>query len=58
VRHAAFEDQNAKDWVTDIKAATLGNGLRAERMQEWSVEWEQFCLWVVTEFGDGEKIEV
>jgi len=35
----------------------LGNGVRAERMKHWSVEWEQFCLWVVTEFGDdGESI--
>jgi adenosine deaminase CECR1 len=21
-------------------------------MKQWSVEWEQFCLWIVTEHGD------
>jgi adenosine deaminase CECR1 len=52
VRWAAFEDQNAAAWVNDIKEASLGNGVRAERMKQWSIEWEQFCLWIVTEYGD------
>jgi adenosine deaminase CECR1 len=52
VRWAAFEDQSSSAWVHDIKEATLGSGVRAERMKQWSVEWEQFCLWIVTEFGD------
>jgi len=52
VRWAAFEDQNAEEWSKGIKEATLGSGIRAERMKEWAIEWEQFCLWVVTEFGD------
>ncbi|TVY34895.1 Adenosine deaminase [Lachnellula subtilissima] len=52
VRWAAFEDQNSTKWVQDIKDATLGNGVRAERMKQWSVEWEQYCLWIVTEFGN------
>jgi len=57
VRWAAFEDQNAAAWVNDIKEASLGNGVRAERMKQWSVEWEQFCLWIVTEYGDeGESV--
>lgn len=57
VRWAAFEDQSAADWVHDIKEASLGNGVRAERMKQWSIEWEQFCLWIVTEFGDdGESV--
>jgi len=57
VRWAAFEDQTAAAWVHDIKEATLGSGVRAERMKQWAVEWEQFCLWVVTEFGeDSESI--
>jgi adenosine deaminase CECR1 len=55
VRYAAFEDQTAADWVKDIKEATLGNGVRAERMKQWSIEWEKFCLWIVTEFGDDEE---
>jgi adenosine deaminase CECR1 len=53
VRYAAFEDQSNSQWIKDIKEASLGGGIRAERMKQWSIEWEQFCLWVVTEFGDG-----
>lgn len=57
VRYAAFEDQSNVEWVNGIKEASLGSGVRAERMKQWSVEWEQFCLWIVTEFGDdGESI--
>ena len=57
VRWAAFEDQSATEWVRDIKEASLGNHVRAERMKQWSIEWEQFCLWIVTEFGDdGESV--
>ncbi|KAF4637633.1 hypothetical protein G7Y89_g461 [Cudoniella acicularis] len=52
VRWAAFEDQSSSQWVQGIKDATLGGGVRAARMKEWSIEWEQFCLWIVTEFGD------
>ncbi len=52
VRWAAFEDQTSHQWVHDIKEASLANGVRAERMKQWSIEWEQFCLWIVTEFGD------
>ncbi|KAG9241950.1 hypothetical protein BJ878DRAFT_196801 [Calycina marina] len=55
VRWAIFEDQNAADWVKDIKDATLGSGVRAEKMKQWSIEWEKFCLWVITEFGDDGK---
>jgi adenosine deaminase CECR1 len=58
VRWAAFEDQSSSAWVHDIKEATLGSGVRAKRMKEWSVGWEQFCLWIVSEFGDdGESIK-
>lgn len=52
VRWAAFEDQNSSEWLEAVKEATLGNGVRAEKMKQWSVEWEQFCLWIVTEHGD------
>ncbi len=30
----------------------MGAGLKAARLQQWAVEWERFCLWVVTEYGD------
>ena len=52
VRWAAFEDLNAANWTKDVKEASLGSGIRAERMKQWSIQWEQFCLWIVTEFGD------
>lgn len=53
VRWAAFEDLSAGEWTAGIKEATLGKGARAERMKEWSIDWERFCLWVVTQHGDG-----
>lgn len=52
VRWAAFEDQSNADWVKGVKEASLGSGARASYLKEWAVEWEQFCLWVVTEFGE------
>lgn len=55
VRWAAFEDQTNEEWMRDVKEASLGSGVKAERLREWAVAWEEFCLWVVTEFGDGEE---
>jgi adenosine deaminase CECR1 len=52
VRWAIFEDQTKSEWEKGIKEASLGDGVRAERMKEWAVEWERFCLWIVTEFGE------
>ena len=52
VRWAAFEDQSQSDWIKDIREASLGGGIKAARLKEWQVAWEQFCLWIVTEFGD------
>lgn len=52
IRWSCFEDQSTADWTKDIKEASLGGGLKAERLKEWAVEWEQFCLWIVTEFGE------
>lgn len=52
VRWSAFEDQDQAEWVKGIKEASLGSGVKAKRMQEWQVEWEKFCLWIVTEFGE------
>ncbi|EFW99314.1 cecr1 family adenosine deaminase [Grosmannia clavigera kw1407] len=59
VRWACFEDQTAEAWQRDIQDASLGTGVKAKRLQEWRVEWEQFCLWVVTEYGEegGEEKE-
>lgn len=52
VRWAAFEDQGADEWARDVREASLGGGVKAARLREWRVEWERFCLWVVTEFGE------
>lgn len=52
VRWAAFEDQGQEEWIEGIMEASLGSGVKAERIKEWEVEWELFCLWIVEEFGD------
>ncbi|KAH6652934.1 hypothetical protein BKA67DRAFT_519731 [Truncatella angustata] len=54
VRWAAFEDQTAEAWNKDVKEATVGSGLKSQRLKEWAVEWEKFCLWIVTEFAEEE----
>ena len=52
VRWAAFEEQTQEEWVKGVKEASVGTGVKAERMRRWQIEWEKFCLWIVTEFGD------
>ncbi|PHH59963.1 hypothetical protein CDD81_2322 [Ophiocordyceps australis] len=52
VRWAAFEDQGAEQWAKEIKEASLGSGVKAKRIKEWQTDWEKFCLWIVTEYGD------
>lgn len=54
VRWAAFEDQGHEEWVKGVREASVGVGVKADRLKEWRVEWERFCLWVVEEFGEGE----
>ncbi|KAK8087987.1 adenosine/AMP deaminase [Apiospora hydei] len=54
IRWSAFEDQTADKWTRDVKEASVGSGLKAKRLQEWAVDWEKFCLWVVDEFGTDE----
>ncbi|KKA30957.1 hypothetical protein TD95_001303 [Thielaviopsis punctulata] len=52
VRWAVLEDQSSEEWTRDIKEASLGGGEKARRLKEWRVQWEEFCLWIVTEFGE------
>ncbi|KAK6950856.1 hypothetical protein Daesc_007384 [Daldinia eschscholtzii] len=52
VRWAAFEDQSAEEWSRDIREASTGSGTKAQRLKEWEIEWEKFCVWVVDEFGE------
>ena len=52
VRWAAYApDQAAKVWVEDVKKGVHGQGVRAERMREWTAEWNKFCEWIVLEYG-------
>jgi adenosine deaminase CECR1 len=56
VRWSVFEDQNAEDWLQGIEEGAYGKRIRAKRMQQWHKEWEQFCEWIVAEFGEsGER---
>lgn len=51
VRWAVFEDQETDDWLKGIEDGASGSGLRAKRILEWNAEWEDFCKWIVAEFG-------
>ncbi|KAL1888697.1 hypothetical protein Sste5346_009403 [Sporothrix stenoceras] len=52
VRWSAFEDETNEEWTQHIREASLGKSIKAQRLKEWSVQWEKFCLWVVTEYGE------
>lgn len=52
VRWSCFEDQTADEWARDVRLASLGSGIKAQRLKEWEKLWEKFCLWVCEEFGD------
>ncbi|PFH58313.1 hypothetical protein XA68_13894 [Ophiocordyceps unilateralis] len=51
LRWSHFEDQSDADWRRDIDLAEQGHGIKARRLQEWNSQWEEFCHWIVTEFG-------
>lgn len=55
VGYAAFEDQSDREWFDDVSAGVEGKGIRANRIREWDVEWEAYCVWVVEEFGGVES---
>ncbi|KAK3370310.1 adenosine deaminase family protein [Podospora didyma] len=52
VRWAAFEDQDTEAWTRDVRSASVGAGIKSARLRQWAVQWEHFCLWIVTEYGD------
>ncbi|KAG7134230.1 Adenosine deaminase 2-A like protein [Verticillium longisporum] len=52
VRWAAFEDEDAKAWGAGVREASLGRGIKAQRLKQWATAWEEFCLWIVTEYGE------
>lgn len=51
VRWASHNDCTAKEWQQEIKDGSFGKGVRAQRMREWAKEFEEFCAWVVQEYG-------
>lgn len=57
VRWASFQDYSQKEWVQDIKEGTMGKGIRAERLKEWTKRWERFCAWIVDEYGVDENLD-
>ncbi|RAL12686.1 adenosine deaminase family protein [Aspergillus homomorphus CBS 101889] len=52
VRWANFEDQSDGDWVRDIDLGEHGTGVKAQYMQVWNQQWEDFCQWIVNEYGN------
>jgi adenosine deaminase CECR1 len=57
VRWAVFEDCSSETWLHSIQDGIQGEGIRARRMQEWHQAWEQFCEWIVIQFGRQSGIE-
>lgn len=51
VRFSNFVDQDDNDWLSDIAAGENGHGVKARRIGDWNRDWEDFCKWVVSEFG-------
>ncbi|KAE8313464.1 ADGF like protein [Aspergillus parasiticus SU-1] len=52
IRWSNFEDQNDVEWFRDIDFGENGDGIKAQRLQQWNEKWEAFCEWVVKEYGD------
>ncbi|PYI30350.1 adenosine deaminase family protein [Aspergillus indologenus CBS 114.80] len=52
LRWANFEDQSDGDWVRDIDLGERGTGIKAQYMQVWNQQWEEFCQWIVDEYGN------
>ncbi|KAG9251444.1 adenosine deaminase family protein [Emericellopsis atlantica] len=52
IRWAAFEEQTQEQWVKGIREASVGQGVKADRIRAWQIEWEKYCLWIVEEFGE------
>lgn len=54
VRWAAFEDEDVGVWLKEIKEDSFGTSVKATRLKQWRNDWEQFCLWIITEFGESQ----
>ncbi|RCI08393.1 hypothetical protein L249_8866 [Ophiocordyceps polyrhachis-furcata BCC 54312] len=51
LRWSHFEDQSDAEWKRDIDLAEQGPGVKAMRLREWDRQWDEYCHWVVTEYG-------
>ncbi|KAA8649502.1 hypothetical protein EYZ11_010845 [Aspergillus tanneri] len=51
VRWSHFEDQSDDAWIEDIDLGENGDGIKGQRLREWKQQWEEFCEWVVKEYG-------
>lgn len=51
VRWASFDDLTTAEWQKELKDGAFGQGERAQRMKEWAKDWEDFCAWIVKEYG-------
>ena len=55
IRWSCYEDQTGAEWTDEIRKGITGHGLKAARLTEWYAEFEMFCAWIVSEFGDEEE---
>ncbi|KAK4868629.1 hypothetical protein LT330_006831 [Penicillium expansum] len=51
LRWANFEDQSDNDWIQDIDRGEDGTSTKAKHIQAWNKDWEEFCKWIVDEYG-------
>ena len=52
VRWACYSpDQPAQEWIKDVADGKYGSGLRAERIRQWTEQWNKFCEWIVMEYA-------
>ncbi|KAL4783201.1 hypothetical protein BJX76DRAFT_330630 [Aspergillus varians] len=55
IRWAAFEDETDAEWLQGIDGNR--SGLKASRLTEWRSAFEEWCEWIVREFG-AEGLEI
>ncbi|KAF9881922.1 adenosine/AMP deaminase [Colletotrichum karsti] len=46
LRWSNFEDQDDVTWHQDVELGQDGTGIKADRIQQWNEQWEQYCGWV------------
>ncbi|KAF2667688.1 adenosine deaminase family protein [Microthyrium microscopicum] len=51
VRWATLEDYTREEWLKSVNDGAQDKGIRGKRLRQWHESWEQYCQWVVSEFG-------